>query len=523
MNKPIQVGLATGKTPRFIIALILLVLAGRTFNANAWTDTNLYSFVGSPTDGANPQAGLVQGLDGNFYGTTAFGGTNDVPDGGLGTVFRISPSGSYTNLYSFGSYPGDGYEPVAGLVQGSDSNFYGTTLLGGANNTGTVFRISPSGSYTNLYSFVGSPTDGANPQAGLVQGRDGNFYGTTSSGGANADGTVFRISPSGSYTNLYSFVGSPTDGANPQAGLVQGSDSNFYGTTAFGGTIDFGTVFRISPSGSYTNLYSFGSHPGDGYEPVAGLVEGSDGDFYGTTVMGGTNSYGNVFRISRSGSLANFYSFAGYPGDGAEPQAGLVQGRDGNFYGTTSSGGTFGNGIAFRISPHGNYTNLYAFAGPPNDGASPAAGLVQGSDSNFYGTTGQGGANSDGIVFRLDTNTISVCTFTLSATNVTLAVKGGSKNVIVKVKGTSCEWTAVSNDPFITITSGSSGTGNGKVDYTIPGNTNTTALSGTMTIAGRDLHRQSGCWWMHLQAEPQVRQFHSHRRGQDCKSQPQPQ
>jgi uncharacterized repeat protein (TIGR03803 family) len=158
-----------------------------------------------------------------------------------GTVFRISPNGSYTNLYSFGSSPKDGYTPSV-LVQGSDGNFYGTTFGGGTNNNGTVFRISPSGTYTSLYSFVGFPKDGSGPSGGLVQGSDGNFYATTIFGGTNFYGTVFRISPSGGYTNLYTFYFI----ADTDAGLVQGSDGNFYGATNTGGTNGLGTVFRFS-------------------------------------------------------------------------------------------------------------------------------------------------------------------------------------------------------------------------------------------------------------------------------------
>jgi len=401
------------KTLRIPLVIVLLVVAGRAFDAGAQTETNLYSFVGSPTDGSGPN-GLVQGSDGNFYGTTSYGGTNRD-----GTVFRISPSGTYTSLYSFAGYPTDGYAPN-GLVQGSEGNFYGTAIAGGTNGYGTVFRISPSGTYTTLYSFGSSPTDGEYPEAGLLQGSDGYFYGTTESGGTNYDsnddaydyGTVFRISPSGTYASLYSFVGSPTDGANPEAVLVQGSDGNFYGTTIYGGTNyvadgGVGTVFRISPSGNYTNLYSFGSSPTDGWNPEAGLVQGSDGNFYGTTTGGGTNGghyggVGTVFRISPSGTYTSLYSFVGPPTDGLGPTAGLVQGSDGNFYGTCSGGGTnLFFGTVFRISPSGNFTNLYSFGSSPTDGQNPYAGLVQGSDGNFYGTTEAGGTNGNGTVFKL--------------------------------------------------------------------------------------------------------------------------
>jgi uncharacterized repeat protein (TIGR03803 family) len=389
------------KILRIPLVIVLVVVAGRAFNAEAQTETNLHSFVGSPSDGRYPYAGLVQGSDGNFYGTTEGGGTTN----NNGTVFRISPSGTYTNLYSFGTSPKDGAIPNAGLVQGSDGNFYGTYYGGTSGNCqfgcGTVFRISPSGSETNLHSFPSYSNDGYYPEGGLVQGNDGNFYGTTEGGGTNNNnGTVFRISPSGTETTLYSF------GSSPFAGLVQGSDGNFYGTTQEGGSSGncesgCGTVFRISPSGNYTNLYSFNGRPNDGSGPQAGLVQGSDGNFYGTTPDGGTNDEGTVFRISPSGSYTSLHSFVGYPTDGDLPIAGLVQGSDGNFYGTTLYGGTNNNGAVFRISPSGTETTLYSFVGYPTDGGSPAAGLVQGSDGYFYGTTENGGTNGDGTVFKL--------------------------------------------------------------------------------------------------------------------------
>ncbi|MGO9611202.1 MAG: choice-of-anchor tandem repeat GloVer-containing protein, partial [Verrucomicrobiia bacterium] len=215
----------TMKILRIALVIVLVVVAGRGFNAGAQTETILHSFVGPAADGATPWAGLVQGSDSNFYGTTVL----------PGTVFRISPGGSETILYSFKGFPTDGQWPYAGLVQGSDGNFYGTTASGGTNDEGTVFRISPSGNETNLYSFGSLANDGSFPVAGLVQGSDGNFYGTTKYGGLNGWGTVFRISASGSYTNLYSFGSHANDGEFPEAGLVQGSDGNFYGTAWEGG------------------------------------------------------------------------------------------------------------------------------------------------------------------------------------------------------------------------------------------------------------------------------------------------
>jgi uncharacterized repeat protein (TIGR03803 family) len=295
-------------------ALSAIALLGLPLVAHALTVTNLHSFgTGSP-NGAGPWAGLVQTSDGNFYGTTQFGGTHSA-----GAVFRISPSGTYTTLYSFADSP-DGAQPFAGLVQGSDGNFYGTTYAGGSNiNDGTVFRISPSGSYTNLHRFAGGANDGLTPRGALVQSSDGNFYGTAETGGANGAGTVFRISPSGSYTNLYSFGGDPSDGIHPIASLLLGSDGNFYGTANNGGTNGFGTVFRISPSGSYTNLHRFAGGffqaNNEGQHPYGALVQGRDGNFYGTTTGGGDNinGVGVVFRISPSGSYTTLYSFTNSP------------------------------------------------------------------------------------------------------------------------------------------------------------------------------------------------------------------
>jgi len=434
--------------------------------------TNLWSFTNGP-DGANPMAGLVQGNDTNFYGTTYGSGSGPSV---YGTVFRISPGGSLTNVWSF-TGGNDGANPQAGLVQGSDSNFYGTTAWGGANGYGTVFRISPSGSLTNLWSFTGG-TDGDSPQAGLVQGSDGNFYGTASYGGVSGNGTVFRISPSGSLTSLWSFTGG-NDGANPQAGLVQGSDGNFYGTTYGSSPSANGTVFRISPSGILTTLWSFTGGSNGAY-PWATLVQGSDSNFYGTASYGGAYGAGTVFRISPSGSLTSLWSFTG-GNDGATPQAGLVQGSDGNFYGTASYGGAYGAGTVFRISPSGSLTNLWSFTGC-GDGANPYAGLLQSSDGNFYGTTTGGGTNGYGTVFVLDvagggTN----CTFSITSNSANFSAAGGSCNVGVTASN-GCAWTASTTNSWITITSGSSGTGNSTVAYTVATNTSATSRSGTMTI-----------------------------------------
>jgi uncharacterized repeat protein (TIGR03803 family) len=375
--------------------------------------TTLWSFGGF-TNGAGPTAGLVQGSDGYFYGTTQSGGTN----GGFGAVFKISPNGALTTLYSF-TGGSDGGLPEAGLVQGSDGNFYGTTEGGGTNGGGgTVFKISANGALTSLYSFTGG-NDGADPHAGLVQGSDGDFYGTTYGGGTNNRGTVFKISANGALTSLHSFTGG-NDGASPQAGLVQGSDGWFYGTT-WGG----GAVFKISTNGALTSLYVFTGGT-DGALPWAGLVQGSDGNFYGTTAYGGIDDYGTVFRINTNGALNGFYLTILHwfinGNYGASPHAGLVQGSDGNLYGTTYGGGANNAGTVFKISPHGGaLTSLYSFTGG-NDGAHPLAGLVQGSDGNFYGTTAWGGEGSDGTVFRLNVGLAAPVFQHMGLTNGTLTL-----------------------------------------------------------------------------------------------------
>jgi uncharacterized repeat protein (TIGR03803 family) len=325
--------------------------------------TTLYSFDG--THGNGPHAGLVQGRDGNFYGTTYFGGTHS-----QGTVFQITAAGVLTTLHSFCSQTNctDGATPYAGLVQGADGGFYGTTFYGAT--AGTVFKITSAGVLTTLYSF--GRTDGASPYAGLVQAADGNFYGTTTFGGTNfncsgnnACGTVFRMTPGGVLTSLYSFCPQPgcADGANPYAALVQASDGNLYGTTASGGgnqncgsggTPGCGTIFRITPDGTVTTIYSFCSAANcpDGRTPWAGLVPASDGNLYGSTYLGGGGSHcangcGSIFRTTLSGALTTLYDFD--LTDGAAPYATLVQGIDRSLYGTASYGGVHNQGTLFEL------------------------------------------------------------------------------------------------------------------------------------------------------------------------------
>jgi uncharacterized repeat protein (TIGR03803 family) len=373
--------------------------------------TVLASFNG--TDGLVPYAGLVQATNGDLYGTTYYGGANNncAPFDGCGTVFKITPSGTLTTLYSFCSKSGcpDGSEPSAGLVQATNGDLYGTTNYGGANcapyGCGTVFKITPSGTLTTLYSFCSKTgcTDGYNPYAGLVQASNGDLYGTTlyGAGTYGYGGTVFKITPSGTLTTLYSFCSKSgcTDGSEPYAGLVKAANGDLYGTTFNGGANSEGTVFKITPSGTLTTLYSFCSQSGctDGNRPVAGLVQATNGDLYGTTNSDGAEyTGGTVFKITPSGTLTTLYSFCSQSQcpDGQGP-GGLVQATDGNLYGTTLSGGAYSVGTVFEITPSGALTTLYSFCYQTNctDGEDPN-GLVQATNGDLYGTT-------EGTVFSL--------------------------------------------------------------------------------------------------------------------------
>jgi uncharacterized repeat protein (TIGR03803 family) len=345
------------------------------------TLTTLYSFCSQSncTDGAGPNQ-LIQATNGDFYGTASSGGAN-----GSGTIFKITPSGTLTTLYSFCSQSGclDGSGPYAGLVQATNGDLYGTTADGGANPFGgglggTVFKITPSGTLTTLYSFCSQIgcADGQAPLTVLVQAPNGDFYGTTEHGGFSCAGppgigcgTIFKITPGGTLTTLFAFPlcsqSGCTDGLYPSA-LVRATNGNFYGTTSNGGspTDSAGTVFKITPGGTLTTLYTFCSQTNctDGATPLAGLVQATDGDFYGTTSGGGANpdnplGGGTIFKITPSGTLTTLYSFCSQSGcaDGDGPEAGLVQATNGDFYGTATGGGLSsacygGCGTVFSLS-----------------------------------------------------------------------------------------------------------------------------------------------------------------------------
>ncbi|HTW58652.1 MAG TPA: choice-of-anchor tandem repeat GloVer-containing protein [Terriglobales bacterium] len=427
----------------WILSCGLLFLALQPCHANAQL-TELYAFqynaaaTSNFPDGENPMAELIQGTDGNYYTTTNTGGAGTCPGEvedqipGCGAVVKITPAGVLSVVYSFPydsatSTAPNGWEPEAGLVQARDGNFYGVATLGGVSNAicgtsgcGTVFKLTPGGKLTVLHTFCGGngcgslTTDGADPTGRLVVGPNGDLYGTTQSGGIYDgfynQGTIFRISAAGAYTILHLFsgpFGTTGDGANPVAGLTLGSDGNFYGTTEAGGSGGLdegeGTVFKMTPAGAVTILHSFvGSDGGgaDGSYPKGALVEASDGHLYGTCYSGGANGTGTVFRISMKGVFTKIYDFPaeGTPDStGNFPRAGLIQASDGNLYGTAWEGGASNDGTIYQVTPAGVGTLEASFSGATT-GFSPLGAAVQGSDGKLYVTLQyDGGENSDGV------------------------------------------------------------------------------------------------------------------------------
>jgi len=396
------------------------------FQYNAGTTSNY-------PDGENPLAELIQGADGNYYTTTQSGGAGACPSNfqeviaGCGAVVKITPAGVFSVLYSFpydssNSSAPNGLYPAAGLLQGPDGNFYGVTANGGTGGDfcatsigifgcGTVFKLTPGGTLTVLHSFCGGngcgslPTDGATPIGRLAIGPDGNLYGTTQTGGIYQglynSGTIFRTSFSGAYEIVHLFTGAngTGDGENPAAGLTLASDGNLYGTTEFGGTSGFGTVFRMSLAGTVTVLQSFAPSDPNGAQPLGALIQASDGNLYGTCYSGGANGWGTVFRISTSGSFKKLYDFTQAAGNvGYLPKAGVIQASDGNLYGTTWEGGTYAAGAIYQLTLGGVATLAASFDPNGPSGYYPVGGLVQGSDGNLYVTAPSGGGtNSDGV------------------------------------------------------------------------------------------------------------------------------
>ncbi len=393
-------------------------------SAQTATLTTLVNFNG--TNGALPYGALLEGGDGNFYGTTYGtampGGTNSD-----GTVFRMTPAGNLTTLVSFAGTNGAG--PTAGLAFGPDGKLYGTTSAGGTNGSGAVFQMTTNGHLQVIHSFHtttgNTNADGASPQAGLTLGSDGLLYGTAYSGGSGGNGTLFKVTTNGTLTVLHSFnpgalnasyAYTNADGANPYASLAPDGGGGFYGTTLSGGTNGYGTVFHIATNGAFA-LLSVCSYV-NGSNPQSGLALGTNGNLYGACSGGGTNGNGTVFQMTTNGTNHALDSFSATVsngttstnGDGAAPQSGLIAGPGGVFYGATTKGGINGNGTVFQVTTNGVLTPLYSFtaeifngseAYTNADGLMVQGALTLGSDGNLYGTANMGGNTGNGTVFQL--------------------------------------------------------------------------------------------------------------------------
>ena len=421
--------------------------------------TLLHHFVDNSDDGRSPQASLIEATDGVLYGTTQYCPTNH-----LGTVFKINRNGSgYSILHRFSYQSPSGYFPLSRLLEGSDGALYGTTLFGGSSTNGVIFKLNKDGSnFSTLHSLAPSGLEGREPRSGLIETSDGRLYGVAPVGGRYNDGALFSLHKNGSnFTVLRHFVRDGRDGKTPCGKLTQGPDDTLYGTTYAGGESDLGTIFKVRPDGSgYQLLHSFvGGPAGDGEKPWAGITVAPGGTLYGTTSFGGDAAQGvfgrgsgtlfrlnsdgsnytillrfagsglgdiptgitlasdralygvttsGIFRITTNGTGGTLlHRFGLSPTDGRLAEAGayLLEASNGALYGSTTAGGISNRGIIFKINKDGSdYQILHHFTGFPGggDGDNPFAGLFEASDGLLYGTTGYGGANQYGTVFRLN-------------------------------------------------------------------------------------------------------------------------
>lgn len=460
------------------IILMFLILVAPALTAQ--TFSTLAYFDGK-ANGASPAWEiLAQGIDGNLYGTTHLGGV----DLDLGSIFKVTPTGTLTSLYSFTSlFTGN---PYGGLALATDGNFYGTTA---AQQGGMVYQMTPGGVVTTIFYFCTPPysggtqcADGQLPADTLVLGINGNLYGMTPEGGANNNGgTVFEVTREGRLTTLYSFCAQPNcaDGTYPIVALVQANDGNFYGTTNYGGANgNYGTIFKITPVGQLTTLHSFSGT--DGSIPAGTLIQATDGYFYGVTYEGGAQGDGTIFKISANGAFQTLYNFCAQANctDGAYPSGGLVQATDGNFYGTTANGGASGSyGTVFQLTPDGTLTTLHAFDN--SDGSDPEGSMFQATNGILYGTTYYGGpacTDFPGGCGTLFSVSMGLGPFVKS---VTAAGRVGAKVGIlgndltgatqVTFNGTAAQFTVQS--PTLIITHVPAGATTGTIQVTLPGGT----------------------------------------------------
>jgi uncharacterized repeat protein (TIGR03803 family) len=377
-------------------ALTLVVSLGSglaaTQSARAQTFAVLYNFTGG-TDGEYSHAGLVRDNAGNLYGTTTFGGSS-----GYGVVFKVDTSGTETVLHSF-TGGSDGGNPYAGLIRDKAGALYGTAGVGGdlscngGAGCGVVFKVDTRGTETVLYSFTGGTSDGCGPMGVLLRDKAGNLYGTTQGCGAFSNhGTVFRLSKMGKETLLHSFSGGMTDGGYPWGGVIRDAKGSLYGDTSGGGTSSNGTVYKLSKSGTLTVLYSFAGGMTDGCYPLGTPAMDNNSNLYGTTSACGSG-YGTVWKVSKRGIETVLHNFAGGSSDGGDPWAGVTLDAKGKLYGDTYLG------TVYELNKKGILTVLHSFAG--SDGEQPLGAVIRDAKGNLYGTAFQGGTGGGGTVWKL--------------------------------------------------------------------------------------------------------------------------
>ena len=381
--------------------------------------------------------------DGNIYFISSSGGK------GGGAIAKLTPAGTLSVLYAPSSSD-EGTSAFAGLMQATDGNLYGTTYLGGTKGGGTVFRVSLAGTFAVVRSFGQDKTDAILPYGGLLQASDGNLYGTTLRGGTNDKGTVFRLSLAGDFTIIHQFDGA--NGENPEGTLIIGSDGNLYGTTLQGGSSNRGTIFRVSTAGNFSSVYSFpalGAFNADGRavnttgaNPRAALLLGADGNYYGTAYQGGANGWGTIFRMTPAGVVTVLRAFAGPNFDGGFPLASIVQDALGNLYGTTEQGGYLNQGTVWRINASGQFDVLHGFVNSGNDGAQPYAPVLLANNS-IYGVSYSDSFSRSGAIFRLDTGSNGVLPIELSVSQAEIAF--GSSAALTWASPTATACTAIGN------------------------------------------------------------------------------
>jgi uncharacterized repeat protein (TIGR03803 family) len=380
--------LGTVSAALMFLALIFFQMA--TPVAQAQSFSVLYDFTGQK-DGSDPFDGVIEDSAGNFYGTAVAGGEYDG-----GVVFQVTSAGTETVLYSFTGFD-DGGVPFAPVLRDTAGDLYGTATTGGTKGFGVVFKVTKTGAETVLHSFAGGTKDGCSPYGGLVKAKSGNYYGTTIGCGASGYGTVYEMSPSGKVKLLHSFALS--DGAYPWFGnLLIDSANNLYGVTSQGGANNSGVVYKLTPSGTLTVLYSFAGGSTDGCYPFGTPVMDTAGNLYGTASECGPSGLGILWKLSKTGTETILHAFAGGTSDGGDPLAGVIRDSQGNLYGATKTGGTSGEGTVYRFG-QGQITLLHSFSG--SDGASPYGGLSRDTSGDLHGTTWNLGTGCCGTLWSI--------------------------------------------------------------------------------------------------------------------------